>query len=63
MGRLGMGELIIIFAVFVLLFGAKRIPEIAASIGKAIKEFKKASNEATNDIVKGLKDKTDDSRS
>ncbi len=35
------GELILILIVFVLLFGAQRLPEIGAAIGKAIREFKK----------------------
>ena len=38
-------ELIIIMMVILLLFGAKRIPEIAGSMGKGIKEFKKQMNE------------------
>ena len=45
MGRIGWGEILIIGVVFVILFGAKRLPEIGAAIGKAIKEFKKASQE------------------
>jgi len=42
---LGMTELLIILAIVVLLFGAKRLPELASGIGKAIKNFKKASSE------------------
>ena len=38
-------ELVIIMMVILLLFGAKRIPEIAGSMGKGIKEFKKQMNE------------------
>ena len=45
MGRIGWGEVLVIGLVVVLLFGAKRLPDIGASIGKAIKEFKKASRE------------------
>jgi sec-independent protein translocase protein TatA len=37
--------------VVLLLFGAKRIPEIAGSMGKGIKEFRKNINEATRDIT------------
>jgi sec-independent protein translocase protein TatA len=44
-GRIGLWELIIILAVFILLFGAKKLPEIANSLGKAIREFKKISND------------------
>ena len=42
---LGMTELLIILAIVVLLFGAKRLPELASGVGKAIKNFKKASSE------------------
>jgi len=41
---LGTGELIIIFCVILLLFGGKRLPELARSLGKGIKEFKEACN-------------------
>ncbi|MFA3781633.1 twin-arginine translocase TatA/TatE family subunit [Melioribacteraceae bacterium 4301-Me] len=40
-GNLGATEILIIVGVIALLFGAKRIPEIAKSIGKGIYEFKK----------------------
>ena len=43
MGRIGFGELVIIFLVVLVLFGAKRLPEIGNALGKAIREFKKAS--------------------
>ena len=49
-GNLGLPELLIIMVVILLLFGAKRIPEIAGSMGKGIREFKKNINEATRDI-------------
>ncbi|MGH7197772.1 MAG: twin-arginine translocase TatA/TatE family subunit [Candidatus Omnitrophota bacterium] len=41
----GPGELVIIFLIVLLLFGASRIPQIARSLGEAIKEFKKASKD------------------
>ena len=49
-GNLGFPEILIIMVIVLLLFGAKRIPEIAGSMGKGIKEFKKNINEATQDI-------------
>ena len=42
---LGMPELIIILVIVVVLFGAKRLPELASGMGKAIKNFKKATSE------------------
>jgi sec-independent protein translocase protein TatA len=51
---IGTPELFVIFLVVLLLFGAKRLPEIARSLGKASKEFKKARREfsdVANDIT------------
>jgi sec-independent protein translocase protein TatA len=42
---LGTQELIIVFLIVLVLFGASRLPEIGSGIGKAIKNFKKATNE------------------
>lgn len=44
--NLGPTELIIILAIILLLFGAKKLPDLAGSLGKSIKEFRKASDEA-----------------
>ncbi len=41
-------ELIPIFLIVLLLFGAKRLPDIAKSLGKAINEFKKTKNDIVN---------------
>lgn len=45
---LGMPELIIIFLVILLLFGAKNIPEIAKNLGKSIAAFKKGLKEPSD---------------
>ena len=50
-GNLGFPELLIIMVVILLLFGAKRIPEIAGSMGKGIKEFRKNINDATREVT------------
>ncbi len=42
---LGMPELLVILVIVVILFGAKRLPEVASGMGRAIRNFKKASNE------------------
>lgn len=47
---LGPTELVIIFLIILLVFGAKRIPEIAQGIGKGINEFKKAAKEVTEEF-------------
>ncbi len=41
---LGFGELTLIFGVLLMLFGAKRLPEVAAGMGKGIRDFKRALN-------------------
>ncbi len=50
-GALGPTELIIIFLVVLLLFGAKRIPDIATGIGRGIRDFKKAMKDTKNEIM------------
>ncbi len=44
-GTLGMPELILIFVVALLLFGPRKMPQIGRSIGRALGEFRRASNE------------------
>jgi sec-independent protein translocase protein TatA len=52
MFRIGMGELIVILIIVLLLFGAARLPEIAKSLGKSIKEFKKAMKDTDEEKKK-----------
>ena len=42
--NLGMGELIFIFVLALLILGPKRLPEVGHTIGKALSEFKRATN-------------------
>ncbi|RKZ27159.1 twin-arginine translocase TatA/TatE family subunit, partial [bacterium] len=42
---IGWGELILIFLVILLLFGAKKLPEIGRALGKGIREFKRSIKE------------------
>ena len=44
-GSLGFQELIIIFAIALLVFGPKKLPEVGRSLGKALREFRKTSDE------------------
>lgn len=52
---LGLTEILVIFVAILLLFGAKRIPEIARALGRARHEFKKAKDEIINETEE-LKD-------
>lgn len=49
-GNLGFMEILLILVVVLLLFGARRLPEIGASFGKSIKEFKRGLSDANSSI-------------
>lgn len=49
-GNLGAGEIILIVLVVLLLFGAKKIPELARGIGKGMSEFKKGLKDVETEI-------------
>jgi sec-independent protein translocase protein TatA len=51
-GNLGFTEIMMILVVVLLLFGAKRLPEVGASIGKGIREFKRSLSD-TQDAIMG----------
>jgi sec-independent protein translocase protein TatA len=51
MFNLGTGELLLIFLVILLLFGAKRLPELARGLGKGINEFKDAVETGKQEIM------------
>ena len=53
-GNLGFMEILLILVVVLLLFGAKRIPEIASSFGKGIKEFKRSVNDVDRDVRESM---------
>ncbi len=55
-GMPGGWELVIIVLVIILLFGAKKIPELAKGLGKGIREFKDATKDIKNEIDEGLKE-------
>ena len=50
---LGMPEMIILFVLILLLFGAKRLPTLARSIGKSLGEFRKAKDEFQEELTRG----------
>lgn len=49
-GSLGAGELLLIFAVILIVFGPRRIPEIGRTLGKALGEFRKATDDLKSTI-------------
>lgn len=49
-GNLGMWEMLILLVIVLLLFGAKRLPEIGGSLGKGIREFKGSLKEVEGEI-------------
>jgi sec-independent protein translocase protein TatA len=53
---LGWGEIVLILAVVLILFGAKKLPELAKGLGTGIKEFKKASREITDDFQRTIEE-------
>ena len=52
---IGMPELIVILVIILLVFGAAKLPEIGKGLGKAIKEFKKATKDGEDDKDPGSK--------
>lgn len=54
--NLGPTEMVIIFVLVMLLFGAKKIPELARGIGKSLGEFKKAKTDFEKELSLGEKD-------
>lgn len=53
---LGGWEIVLILAVVLILFGAKKLPELARGLGQGIREFKKASHEVTDEIQNAADD-------
>lgn len=49
-GNIGFPELLIILVIVLLLFGAKRLPEIARGMGRSLSEFKKGIKEIEHDV-------------
>jgi TatA/E family protein of Tat protein translocase len=54
-GSLGVPELLLIFAVILIVFGPRRIPEIGRTLGKAMGEFRKATDELKNTIEREVR--------
>ena len=65
-GNIGLPEILIILLVVILLFGAKKIPELAKGLGQGLKEFKKAAKDEdkakVNETTAEKSDKKDDAK-
>jgi sec-independent protein translocase protein TatA len=59
--RMGITELLVILAIFLLLFGAKRLPQLADGLGKSIKNFKRGLNTDDDDVTPAGKQVADTS--
>lgn len=55
-GNIGLPEILIVLLIVLILFGAKRIPEVAGSLGKGINEFKRNMTEAQRAITDPVRD-------
>jgi len=54
--NLGGGEIILILAIVLILFGAKKLPELAKGLGQGIKEFKKATDNASGGMREAVEE-------
>ena len=61
-GNLGTGEIILILLVILILFGAKKIPELAQGLGKGMREFKKSLKDVEDEIKSTDKDDKSESK-
>ncbi len=55
-GMIGGWEMVVILAVILMLFGARKLPELAKGLGQGIKEFKKATREVTDEVSHAMDD-------
>lgn len=51
---LGAGEIVVIVLIVVLLFGGRKIPEVMRGLGQGLREFRKATSEATSEIKRAV---------
>ena len=59
MGQLGFQELLVIFVIALLVFGPKKLPELGKSLGKSLREFKKATEDLKNTWEEQVKNVAD----
>jgi sec-independent protein translocase protein TatA len=61
-GPLGWSELLIIFFIILIIFGPRKLPEVAEAMGKSIQKFKKASKDARKEIETGLENDEEENK-
>ena len=54
LGNIGAGEIILIALIIILMFGAKRIPELMKGLGQGVRSFKEGINDIEKDINKEI---------
>jgi sec-independent protein translocase protein TatA len=57
MGPLGFNEILLILLIVLLLFGAKKIPELMRGVGKGMREFTDAKNQAQREMEAGMNER------
>lgn len=62
-GKIGTGELILILAIALIIFGPSKLPEIGKSIGEAFGQFKSHANKVSEDLNAEIKDSDDEKKS
>ena len=60
--NLGTGEIILIVAIILLLFGGRKIPELMRGLGKGVKSFKQGMNEVEDELKKPIEDLDNDKK-
>jgi sec-independent protein translocase protein TatA len=61
--NIGVQELIVVLLIVLLLFGAKKLPELARGLRQAVKEFQKSNDEFSDELHKAGKSETDVAKS
>ncbi len=59
-GPIGWPDLLVILGLVLIIFGPRRLPEIAEAFGKSIRKFRKATRDATDEVKKELQDVSQD---
>lgn len=62
MGRLGMGELLLILGIVLIIFGPAKLPALAKSMGQAVAEFRKGTKEISKELEEIAKDEEEDKK-